>query len=134
MRAFFVVILLVPALAAAQPTRGDMQCKTAGKDLIFDCVLRLASGDQPLDGVQVMVSAEMPAMPGEHSAKPVKARPGDGPGEYRVRLDLDMPGEWDVKVRAAGKVLVLHYQFSERGARRRRCWPGSLRSSAPAMR
>ena len=118
MKSLFLFVLLVPALALAQ-TRGDMQCKSAGKDLIFDCVLRLASGDEPLEGA-VTVSAEMPAMPGEHSSKPVKARKGDGPGEYRVRLDLDMPGEWDVKVRAAGKVLVLHYLFSERGARRRR--------------
>ena len=120
MRSLFLFVLLAPALALAQQTRADMQCKAAGKDLVYNCVLRLASADQPLDGVQVTVSADMPAMPGEHSAKPVKARPGDGPGEYRVRLDLDMPGAWDVKVRAAGKLLVLHYQFDERGARRRR--------------
>ena len=55
-------------------------------------------------------------------AKPAKqkARPGKGPGEYLVRLDLEMQGEWAVKLRLAGPVrdqLVLHYEFDQRGAR-----------------
>jgi len=114
---FFLV--LVPAVAAAQ-MRADMQCKPAGKDLIYNCVVRLARADQPVNGAQLTVDAEMPSMPGEHKLKPVKARPGKGPGEYLMRLDLDMPGEWALRLRLSGPVrdqLVLHYQFDERGAR-----------------
>ena len=114
---FFLV--LVPAVASAQ-TRADMQCKPAGKDLIYNCVVRLARADQPVNGAQLTVDAEMPSMPGEHKLKPVKARPGKGPGEYLMRLDLDMPGEWALRLRLSGPVrdqLVLHYQFDERGAR-----------------
>jgi hypothetical protein len=109
----------VPLIAFAQ-TRGDMQCKPAGKDLIYDCVFRLARADQPVSGAQLTVAADMPSMPGEHTLKPVKARAGKGPGEYVATLDLDMPGEWDVKLRLTGAVrdqLVIHCQFDEHGGR-----------------
>jgi hypothetical protein len=62
----------------------------------------------------------MPSMPMAHNVKPVKAQPTKTPGEYRARLDLEMTGEWAVKLRLAGPVrdqLVLHYEFDERGAR-----------------
>jgi len=111
--------LLAPLATWAQ-TRGDMQCKPSGKDLIFDCVFRLARTDQPVSGAQLTVAAEMPSMPREHKQKPVKARAGKGPGEYLVRLDLDMLGEWDLKLRLSGPLrdqLVLHCQFDERGGR-----------------
>jgi hypothetical protein len=48
----------------------------------------------------------------------VKARPGREPGEYLARLDLDMAGEWAVKLRLSGPVrdmLVLRYHFTESG-------------------
>ena len=119
MRLLLLMGLLAPMLAAAQ-TRADMQCKATGKDLIYDCVIRLARGGEPVNGAQLTVGADMPSMPMTHSVKPVKARPGKGPGEYLVRLDLEMQGEWAVKLRLAGPVrdqLVLHYEFDERGAR-----------------
>jgi len=111
--------LLAPLATCAQ-TRGDMQCKPSGKDLIYDCVFRLARTDQPVAGAQLTVAAEMPSMPDEHKQKPVKARPGKGPGEYMARLDLDMLGEWDLRLRLTGAVrdqLVLHCRFDERGGR-----------------
>lgn len=119
MKLLLFSLLLTPLLACAQ-TRADMQCKATGKDLIYDCTIRLARGDQPLEDAQVSVGAEMPSMPMAHNVKPVKARPGNGPGEYLARLDLEMTGEWAVKVRISGKVrdqVVLHYKFDERGAR-----------------
>src|SRR5438132_14027835 len=113
-----LLLCLLPVAAAAQ-TKADMQCKATGKDLIYDCVIRLARGGEPVNGA-LTVGADMPSMPMAHSVKPVKARPGKGPGEYLVRLDLEMQGEWAVKLRLAGPVrdqLVLHYEFDERGAR-----------------
>lgn len=116
----FIGCALLAPLATLAQTRGDMQCKPSGKDLIYDCVFRLARTDQPVTGAQLTVAAEMPSMPGEHTQKPIKARPGKGPGEYLARLDLDMLGEWDLKLRLSGAVrdqLVLHCQFDERGGR-----------------
>ena len=120
MKLVLLLGLLAPLLAAAQQTRADMQCKPTGKDLIYDCVIRLARAGEPVSGAQLTVGADMPSMPMAHNVKPVKARPGKGPGEYLVRLDLDMQGEWALKLRLAGPVrdqLVLHYEFDERGAR-----------------
>jgi hypothetical protein len=119
MKLLLLAILLAPLTLLAQ-TRADMQCKATGKDLVYDCVIRLARGDQPVEGAQVTVGADMPSMPMAHNVKPVKARPGNGPGEYLARLDLEMPGEWAVKVRISGKVrdqVVLHRRFDERGAK-----------------
>jgi hypothetical protein len=110
---------MAPVTALAQ-TRADMQCKATGKDLIYDCVIRLARAGEPVNGAQLTVGADMPSMPMAHNVKPVKARPGKGPGEYLVRLDLEMQGEWAVKLRLTGPVrdqVVLHYQFDERGGR-----------------
>jgi len=119
MKPLLLFLLLAPLAAAAQ-TRADVQCKPSGKDLIYDCVVRLARADQPVTGAQLTVAAEMPSMPGEHGQKAVNARPGKGPGEYLVRLDLDMPGEWDLKLRLTGAVrdqLLLHCEFDQRGGR-----------------
>jgi len=120
MKLFILLALWMPGMALAQQTRAEMECKPTGKDLIFDCVIRLARAGQPLGGAQLMVGADMPSMPMTHNVKPVKARPGKEPGEYLVRLDLEMQGEWAVKLRLASPMrdqLVLHYAFDERGAR-----------------
>lgn len=61
----------------------------------------------------------MPSMPMAHNVKPARARPGATPGEYRVMLDLEMLGDWTVKLRLAGPVrdlLLLDLRFDEKGA------------------
>ena len=61
MRLLLLMGLLAPMLAAAQ-TRADMQCKATGKDLIYDCVIRLARGGEPVNGAQLTVGADMPSI------------------------------------------------------------------------
>jgi hypothetical protein len=117
--------LLLSLLCSALPAFGQklearLHCKPAGSELTYDCLIRLTRGGEPLGGAQVTVGADMPSMPMAHNVKPSKAKPGKKPGEYRARLDLEMTGEWAVKLRLAGPVrdqLVLHYEFDERGAR-----------------
>jgi len=68
-------------------------------------------------------------MPMAHNLKPVKAKPGKKPGDYEARLDLEMAGEWAVKLRLSGPVrdqLILHYEFDDKGAR-----PAVRRSGTP---
>ena len=111
------LVLLLPGIALAQKTSARLDCKYAGQDFVYDCVIRL---EPPTAGVQVTVGADMPSMPLAHQIRPAKARPTGRPGEYRARLDLEMTGEWAVKLRLSGAVrdqLVLHYEFDERGAR-----------------
>jgi hypothetical protein len=120
MRILLLALLLLPLASHAQRVRGEMQCRFTGTDFVYDCTIRLARGARPLEGARVSVGADMPSMPMAHNLKPVVAKPGKAPGEYEARLDLDMIGEWAIKLRLSGPVrdqLILHYQFDERGAR-----------------
>ena len=117
--AFFLSFLLLPLAAQAQAPKAELQCKSIGTDFVYDCTIRLTRGGKPLEGVTITVGADMPSMPMAHQVKPQKARPGTKPGEYRVRLDLEMLGEWAVKLRLGGPVrdqLILHYEFDSKGA------------------
>jgi hypothetical protein len=117
MRFFIVVFLLLPLQTFAQKIEAKLDCRHTGKDFIYDCIIRL---EPPMEGVQVTLGADMPSMPLAHNVKPVKAQRTKILGQYRARIDLEMSGEWAVKLRLAGAVrdqLVLHYEFDERGAR-----------------
>ncbi len=114
----FAALLLASVPALAQRPRADLDCKPAKGLLTYDCIIRLTRGGQPLTGAAVTVGADMPSMPMAHNLKPVKAAPGEKPGEYRARLELEMTGEWAVKLRLSGPVreqLILHFEFSETG-------------------
>lgn len=120
MRRLLLILLLAPLDGFAQRPEADLQCQSTGTGFVYDCTIGLSRGGQPLSGVQVTVGADMPSMPMAHSTRPVKAQPTKTPGKYRAKLDLEMSGEWAVKLRLAGPVrdqLVLHYEFDERGAR-----------------
>jgi hypothetical protein len=125
--ALFLILFSVVPPALAQKVEARLDCRFTGTDFVYDCIIRLSP---PLAGAQITVGADMPSMPMAHNVKPVRARPGKIPGEYHARLDLEMPGEWAVKLRLAGPVrdlLVLHYEFDERGAR-------PVKRSAPSPR
>ena len=120
MKCVLALALLLPVSAFAQKTNAGLDCRHAGKDFIYECRITLERGGEPLSGARITVGADMPSMPMAHQVRPVTAQPTDTPGEYRARLDLEMTGEWAVKLRLAGPVrdqLVLHYEFDERGAR-----------------
>jgi len=116
--ALFLILFLLASPGIAQRVQAKLNCKFTGTEFVYDCVIRLSRGGAPLSGAQVSVGADMPSMPMAHNMKPVKAAPGKVPGEYRARLDLEMRGEWAVKLRISGPVrdqLILHYDFTESG-------------------
>ena len=118
--AICLVLALVSLPAFAQRLQGELDCKPTRTDFIYDCIVRLALNGQPLSGAQVTVGADMPSMPMAHNVKPVKAKARKAPGEYEAMLDLEMLGEWAVKLRLAGPVkdqLILLYEFDEKGAK-----------------
>jgi hypothetical protein len=117
---FLACAVLLPGAALAQRAQAELACTPTKTDFIYDCTIRLARGGQPLPGAKITVGADMPSMPMAHNVKPVQAVPGKAPGEYQAKLDLEMLGEWAVKLRLAGPVkdqLVLLYEFDETGAR-----------------
>jgi hypothetical protein len=103
---------------AAERAKAEMNCAPAGSILAYDCMIRLTSAatGRPLTGVELSVGADMPSMPMVHNVRPVKAVPGKEPGEYTVRLELEMYGDWAVRLRLSGPVrdqLFTHLNFSE---------------------
>lgn len=106
MKPILVAALLAvfAAPAYAQRVQADLECKPAKELLTYDCTIRLTRGGKPLEKVEVSVGADMPSMPMAHNVKPVKAMAGANPGEYRARLELEMNGEWAVKLRLSGAV------------------------------
>ena len=120
MRWLLGLAILFSGEAFAQKAEARLDCRHTGKDFIYDCAFQISREGQPVTGLEIRIGADMPSMPMAHNVKPVKAQPTKTPGEYRARLDLEMTGEWAVKLRLGGPVrdqLVLHYEFDERGAR-----------------
>jgi len=118
--ALLLSLFLLASPALAQRPEAKLDCRFTGTEFVYDCTIRLSRGGEPLAGAQLTLGADMPSMPMAHNVKPVKAQPTKTPGEYRAKLDLEMTGEWAVKLRLAGPArdqLVLHYEFDERGAR-----------------
>src|SRR5687767_2973765 len=118
--AFLLLLTLAASPALAQRVQGELACTPTRTDFVYDCTIRLWRGGQPLPGAEITVGADMPSMPMAHNVKPVKAKPGKAPGEYRAMLDLEMLGEWAVKLRLRRPLqdqLILLYDFDEKGAR-----------------
>jgi hypothetical protein len=104
--ALAITICFCGALSAAEVrAKADVSCQPTGKPLQYDCTIRLthASTDAPLTDVTVMVGADMPSMPMMHNVRPVKATVGRESGSYEVRLDLEMLGDWAVRLDLTGK-------------------------------
>jgi len=49
-----------------------------------------------VEGADFIVATDMPSMPGAHHMPHVRSEPGHHPGTYTIKLDFDMPGEWNL--------------------------------------
>lgn len=109
----------LPTGAFAQTrAKADVACRPTGTVLQYDCTIALTNArtSQPLGGVTLTVGADMPSMPMAHSVKPVKAKPGGAPGEYEARIELEMYGEWALRLNVRGPardVIVKKLDFRE---------------------
>jgi hypothetical protein len=90
----------IAAPALAQRLDAEVDCRPTKHDLVYDCrfVLKEAKTGKPVSGAELAVGADMPSMPMAHNVKPVKAAPGAAPGEYTARIELEMFGEWALKL------------------------------------
>jgi hypothetical protein len=100
----FAALLASPAAAQAVRAKADVGCASAGKALLYDCTIRLtnARSGAALSGVTVTVGADMPSMPGAHNVRPVKAIEQAEKGTYKVQLELEMHGDWAVRLDLSG--------------------------------
>jgi hypothetical protein len=105
--------------AAAQRLAADIDCKPTQQALVYDCriALRESGSGKPVSGAEISVGADMPSMPMVHNVKPVKAVPTNQPGEYLARIELEMHGEWALKLSVRSPVrdvIVMKIDFRER--------------------
>jgi hypothetical protein len=103
---FTLLLIAASPCVLAQRLAADVDCTPTKHDLVYDCriALRDAASGKPVTGAEVSVGADMPSMPMAHNVRPVKARPGKDPGQYTARLELEMFGEWAVKLNVRGPV------------------------------
>jgi hypothetical protein len=99
-RFLFLCLAVAPTAALAQRLDAEVDCKPTKTDLVYDCrvVLKDAKTGKPLSGADVSIGADMPSMPMAHNVRPVKAVPGATPGEYAARIELEMFGEWALRL------------------------------------
>jgi hypothetical protein len=90
--------------ASAAETSADITCEPTAKSLVYACTITLrdGAGGPPLPGIDLTLGADMPSMPMAHNVRPVKAKPGPAPGTYEAELELEMHGDWAVRLRLAG--------------------------------
>ena len=104
----FVAVLVVaglgqmPVLVGADERKAaEVECTPVEQQaLVYDCIITLKgrkSGTRIADA-EFMVGADMPSMPGAHGVHPVPAQPHGAPGMYRARIELEMTGEWALKL------------------------------------
>lgn len=112
-----VLVGLLAPVEAADRAAAHVTCTPAGAALTYDCTIDLANAATgvPLTGVGLTVGADMPSMPMAHNVRPTRAVPAAEPGVYRVRLELEMHGEWVLRLRLSGPIrdqIFVHLNFT----------------------
>ena len=108
MKTHMLVMLLVAGMGLLPFSAGAEERKAAevkctaveGQELVYDCMINLKGrkSGSPITGAEFMVGADMPSMSGAHNVRPVPAEPHGMPGMYRARIQLEMTGEWALKL------------------------------------
>jgi YtkA-like protein len=103
-----LALLALCGLESAQAqvrAKADVDCRPA-EELQYDCVIKLANSrtGEPLSGVTLTVGADMPSMAGAHTVRPVKATEQPDKGTYRARIELEMHGDWALRLDISGAV------------------------------
>lgn len=97
------LLALAPALALAGGERPmvKVDCEPTDEKLVFHCTFDVKGkkSHEAVEGAAFKVNADMPTMPLAHNVRPIRPEPVAGhPGSYEGRLELEMPGEWALKI------------------------------------
>ena len=109
------------AALAADRAKAAVDCKPAGQKFAYDCTIKLTNArtSDAVEKAEVTVGADMPSMPMAHNVKPVIAKATGKPGEYEARLQLEMFGDWAVRLKIEGALrdqVVEMKNFSDKGS------------------
>jgi len=140
-RTLFVAAILLAGsaapLLAADRAKATLACKAAASpEFAYDCTLDLANArtGAPLEGATIILGADMPSMPMVHNVPPFEFKPGQKPGHYQARIQLDMYGPWAIKLRITGPLrdeVVAVYQFGTEGSELRRRGGAATKAEPP---
>ncbi len=103
---------------AYERAKADIDCQPTDDKLVYDCTIKLTrrKGDQPIDGAEITIFADMPSMPMAHNVPPVMAEAAREAGVYRAQLRLEMQGEWALRLRISGplaqRIFLGRYNWS----------------------
>ena len=91
--------MILPSEKVLGKMMAEVECRGTKEKLVYDCKILLIEMKtrKKVEKAEFKVSAEMPSMPGSHNVKPVMAR-SIGMGLYLVKLNLEMFGEWALKM------------------------------------
>ena len=97
------LLALVPAIALAAGERPMVKvgCAPTDEKLVFHCMFEVMGrkSHEPIEGAAFKVNADMPTMPLAHNVRPIRPEPVEGkPGSYEGRIELEMLGEWAIKM------------------------------------
>ena len=92
-------IIIFPMGKVLGKMMAEVGCKSTEEKLVYDCMitLRHSKTGKKIPKAVFKVSADMPSMAGAHNVKPVMAH-SIGMDKYNVRLNLEMYGEWVLKM------------------------------------
>jgi len=98
--ALMASLIFAASTRAAERARAEVECMASDQQLIYDCMIMLTGrkSGAALEGVEFTVKTTMPSMPMAHNRKPVKAWPTGKPGLYHATIELEMHGEWILKM------------------------------------
>jgi hypothetical protein len=99
-----------------------VSCRPAGVVLEYDCTIKLtdARSKTPVTGAMLTVGADMPSMPMVHNIRPVKATRAAEPGVYQLRLELEMHGDWALRIDISGPLrdrVIVPLRFEDKAVR-----------------
>ena len=92
-------IIIFPMEKALGKMMAEVECKGTKEKLVYECMITLKDSKtgKKIPKAEFKVSADMPSMAGVHNVKPVMTH-SMGMGMYHVRLNLEMYGEWVLKM------------------------------------
>ena len=99
LRIIFLFLIIYPVEKSFGKTIADVDCKGTEEKLVYSCLIYLSEmkTKKKIDSAIFVVGADMPSMPGAHNVKPVKSQ-NMGMGMYHVKLNLEMYGEWALRM------------------------------------
>lgn len=91
---------------AAERPMVEVMCSPTAKKLVYMCMFKVMGkkSHQPITDAEFTLKADMPSMPMAHSVPPMQPEPTEKPGVYHAMIELEMMGEWALKMEFAKPV------------------------------